>query len=158
MRVNILGKSKNKKITKTLLKEAVRYYCYLLKISKKVQRNLYLTIKFSDKLGYDTAATVENHCENGSKVFEICISTKEGFKPTLEALAHEMTHIEQWLSGSRYDYIRADGLVRWNKTIINNKKIDYWDEPWEVEAFGKQHGLYVRFIQHMKDKKKNAKS
>ena len=24
-------------------------------------------------------------------------------------------------------------------------KIDYWDYPWEIEAFGRQLGLFVRF-------------
>jgi len=26
-------------------------------------------------------------------------------------------------------------------------KIDYWDYPWEIEAFGRQLGLFVRFCE-----------
>ena len=26
-------------------------------------------------------------------------------------------------------------------------EIDYWDYPWEIEAFGRQLGLFIRFCE-----------
>jgi hypothetical protein len=41
--------------------------------------------------------------------------------------------------------------IYWNDTIWKNKKTEheYWDAPWEIEAFGREIGLYRRFLEHV---------
>ena len=38
-------------------------------------------------------------------------------------------------------------MVRFHKTKFELDDINYWDYPWEIEAFGKQLGLFVRFCE-----------
>ena len=40
------------------------------------------------------------------------------------------------------------GLVRFKGEKIHLELTDYWDYPWEIEAYGKQLGLFVRFCEH----------
>ena len=40
-----------------------------------------------------------------------------------------------------------DPKVRFMKTKYDMNDLDYWDYPWEIEAFGKQLGLFVRFCE-----------
>ena len=35
------------------------------------------------------------------------------------------------------------------KTKYDMNDLNYWDFPWEIEAFGKQLGLFVRFCEKM---------
>ena len=57
-----------------------------------------------------------------------------------------MVHVKQWAKGEMYEYAEQD-MVRFNKTKFNMANIDYWDYPWEIEAFGRQLGLFVRFCE-----------
>ena len=64
----------------------------------------------------------------------------------LISLAHEMVHVKQWVKNEMYEYCKRDE-VRFHSTKFNLSKIDYWDYPWEIEAFGRQLGLFVRFCE-----------
>ena len=64
----------------------------------------------------------------------------------LRTLAHEMVHVKQWAKGEMYEYVKS-GLIRFHKTKFDADNINYWDYPWEIEAFGKQLGLFVRFCE-----------
>ena len=71
------------------------------------------------------------------------------YNETLDAiftLAHEMVHVKQWAKGEMYEYTVPD-MVRFHKTKFNMADINYWDYPWEIEAFGRQLGLFVRFCE-----------
>ena len=32
--------------------------------------------------------------------------------------------------------------------------VEYWDHPWEIDAAGRELGLYIRFINHMVERGK----
>jgi len=57
-----------------------------------------------------------------------------------------MVHVKQWAKGEMYEYLKS-GLIRFHKTKFDADNINYWDYPWEIEAFGKQLGLFVRFCE-----------
>lgn len=64
-------------------------------------------------------------------------------KNSLETLAHEMIHVEQYDSGrlSIVKTIFGTNIKFEGKTYSN---IDYNLQPWEVEAFAKQKSLYKK--------------
>ena len=64
----------------------------------------------------------------------------------ITTVAHEMVHVKQWVKNEMYEYCKRDE-VRFHSTKFNLSKIDYWDYPWEIEAFGRQLGLFVRFCE-----------
>ena len=63
----------------------------------------------------------------------------------LTVLAHEMVHVKQYAKGEMKDYIRMKS-VKFQGKIYNDEEMDYWDHPWEIEAHGREKGLYYRFI------------
>jgi len=40
-------------------------------------------------------------------------------------------------------------MVRFKGEKVHMEITDYWDYPWEIEAYGKQLGLFVRFCEYM---------
>ena len=56
-------------------------------------------------------------------------------------LAHEMVHVKQYV---RHELKEP---TVWKGTNINTDKVEYWDLPWEIEAHGREIGLFVRWAQ-----------
>ncbi len=80
--------------------------------------------------------------------FEIRFSKKiKNNKRIIQTLAHEMVHIKQFAKGEMYDHMNAD-TIRWKRNTYNLREMSYWDYPWEIDAYGREMGLYVR----LKDK------
>ncbi len=63
----------------------------------------------------------------------------------LITLAHEMVHVKQWAKDEMYEYYNTPNMVRFKGEKMYQNEVDYWDYPWEIEAFGRQLGLFVRF-------------
>ena len=83
------------------------------------------------------------------KEFIIELDSTVKIRNILITLAHEMVHVKQWAKDEMYEYMNVAGLVRFKGEKIHLKETDYWDYPWEIEAYGKQLGLFVRFCEHM---------
>ena len=83
------------------------------------------------------------------KEFTINLDTTVNFRNLLINLAHEMVHVKQWAKDEMYEYTNTMGLVRFKGEKIHLELTDYWDYPWEIEAYGKQLGLFVRFCEYM---------
>jgi hypothetical protein len=81
----------------------------------------------------------------GSKptVFDIRIDKELPKSFLLKTLAHELTHAKQMAKGELIDL--KNGKVRWYKKIYDPENIDRWDHPWEIEAHGREIGLYNKW-------------
>ena len=110
-----------------------------LKIDINLRKNLI------DKEGCEGTATWEDE-NHRPKEFTIELDVSYSIRDALITLAHEMVHIKQWAKGEMYEYLKS-GLIRFHKTKFDADNINYWDYPWEIEAFGKQLGLFVRFCE-----------
>lgn len=64
---------------------------------------------------------------------------------TLKCLAHEFCHIRQSALGFKQDSLDGN-YVRWMGMLIDVSKIHYYDTPWEIDAHGREYGLYIRFL------------
>ena len=62
---------------------------------------------------------------------------------TLRTLFHEMTHVKQYMCGELFDY--ANGNVKHQGYVYEN--FDYWDCPWEIEAYGMSETMFHQFYQ-----------
>ena len=38
-----------------------------------------------------------------------------------------------------------DQLTKWRGKRINSDKVDYWVQPWEIDAYGRETGLLTKF-------------
>ena len=60
----------------------------------------------------------------------------------LETVAHEMVHVKQF---ARRELHPSND--EWYGKTYNPKKVSYWDLPWEIEAHGREVGLFVRWCE-----------
>ena len=79
-------------------------------------------------------------CVNQNE-YELEIDRTLTLRKLLTTVAHEMVHVKQ--------YVRRElvGDYTWQGKTINPKRCDYWDQPWEIEAHGRECGLFVRWAE-----------
>jgi hypothetical protein len=77
----------------------------------------------------------------GDNEYEIDIKRSLRMRDMLVTLAHELVHVKQYELGQL--------------TQDNEADFDYWDKPSEIEAHGRETGLFVRWAEQNKlaDKK-----
>jgi hypothetical protein len=78
--------------------------------------------------------------------FRITLNSKFKKRQTLISLAHEMAHVKQYAKGELTDETTRSP-VKWNRVPVPEDKIDYWDLPYEIDARGREEGLYYRFLE-----------
>lgn len=89
--------------------------------------------------------------------FVIRLDADMGKRKMLISLAHEMVHIKQYAKNEMRDMMRCSSSIKWHRETVNTDDVNYWDLPWEIEAHGREAGLYVRFRSQWLKEKKNAK-
>ena len=136
------------KYNRKLIEAATWWYAEKV-MSKRLMSGLKIDINLRknliDKEGCEGTATWEDE-NHRPKEFTIELDVSYSIRDALITLAHEMVHIKQWAKGEMYEYLKS-GLIRFHKTKFDADNINYWDYPWEIEAFGKQLGLFVRFCE-----------
>ena len=74
-------------------------------------------------------------------------------KNLLLNLGHELVHVKQYLNSEIFDYVSGD--VRYKDTIFDAAWLEdeeaYYDSPWEIEAYGREWGLYKTFCKKLKE-------
>lgn len=86
------------------------------------------------------------------RYFDIEIDADLSQKVTLEALAHELVHVKQYARGElRESYVASRTKVFWKGNRVDADSIDYWELPWEIEAHGRERGLYLYLMQYFND-------
>ena len=111
-------------------------------LNKKLTINIY----WDDDLHRDLEAETEWTDKNiFPKVFSIKLSKHvKNFRKIVQTIAHEMVHVKQFAKGEIYDH-KYRRTFKWGKQTFNIDTCDYWELPWEIEAFGREVGLYYRF-------------
>lgn len=79
--------------------------------------------------------------------FVLRIDTKQSYELFTKSLAHECVHIKQWAKGEMKSYERDYKMTRWHKEKVNVERVAYGELPWEIEAHGREYGLYVEFLE-----------
>lgn len=129
-----------------VLQYAATFYGQLL-LPVKYKR-IELSIYCREDLGDTEAETIWMDSNILPNEYEIKFSRKiKNMKRIVQTLAHEMVHVKQFAKGEMYDHMNAD-TIRWRRNTYNLREMNYWDYPWEIDAYGREMGLYVR----LKDK------
>mgnify|MGYP006122771867 FL=1 len=79
------------------------------------------------------------------RTFELEIDQTQPLRQLLETVAHEMVHVKQYARRELHPSKEA-----WLGKTVNPKKVSYWDLPWEIEAHGREVGLFVRYCEENK--------
>ena len=79
------------------------------------------------------------------RTFELEIDKSQSLRALLETVAHEMVHVKQYARRE----LNPNKEVWMGKTY-NPENVNYWDLPWEIEAHGREVGLFVRYCEENK--------
>jgi hypothetical protein len=140
MRVKIVGgtASQKKHIT------AMVKFC-AKKLMPRI-KNLDITVKMTnltDAYGY--CLSNEEIWTDRPRTFEIEVHRKMRLRRILEVVAHEMVHAKQYARGELYVGAR-NAKHRWQGKWMS-ENVNYWDHPWEIEAHGREAGLFIQYAE-----------
>ena len=85
---------------------------------------------------------------DNKRTFELEVDKSQPLRALLETVAHEMVHVKQYAKDELHEYTMKKGH-RYKGKFFSDK-LDYWDEPWEIEAHGRETGLFVRWAEKHK--------
>jgi hypothetical protein len=89
---------------------------------------------------------VEDDDEEIPNEFNIRLDSAMHNQALLRALAHEMVHVKQYVRGEMRD--AGHKIVVWKGKKHVSDGYTYWDQPWEIEAYGRETGLLEHFIRY----------
>lgn len=139
--MQLIFQGKNKKISNKEFVKMTKFFVGLL-LKKKERKNLILHISFEkdDKLKH-AYAYVQHMTKNE---YLIWVHPKSPIETQIESLAHELVHVKQFVKGE----VSKKNLVLISKALksMQTESTDYWDNPMEIEAFGRTPGLVHRWI------------
>jgi hypothetical protein len=143
---------KPKKVPIKLCKDAIKWYGQYL-LGNRLYHNIEITLEFDDA---ELNKNVYGYCDwndknDRARDFTITINPNLGKRNMLLVLAHEMVHVKQYAKGELKDFVRVK-RVKWKGKVYNEEKLDYWEQPWEIEAHGREKGLYYKFTDYMRSK------
>jgi hypothetical protein len=126
---------------KPFVERAALFYSKELVPNSRIRNNCYVEIKFDENIKEYGFASVEKYnTRKQPRKFLIEIHPHIGSRRILETLAHEMVHVKQYIQDETNDQ-----LSKWRGKKINSDKVDYWVQPWEIDAYGRETGLLTKF-------------
>ena len=149
MLVTIKG---SKKEYRDLVRRAAWYYAEKL-MGKRLLKTLEIDIKLIRNMSAKTdceGTCIWNEWEDLKKTpreFTIELDSSISIRNILTNLAHEMVHVKQWVKGEMYEYSSNSNMIRFMKKKYDMNDMDYYDYPWEIEAFGRQLGLFIHWCE-----------
>jgi hypothetical protein len=127
---------------KPYVMRAVQYFGDYLIPNKNLSKHLNVKVKFTNKIKDIGYAEIDGYnSQNKPRDFIVTIHSNVGARVILETLAHEMVHVKQFVYGET-----NETLSKWLDFKIDSDKVDYWDLPWEIEAYGREAGLLTKFV------------
>jgi hypothetical protein len=151
MQITITGMVGKRK-EKAELKEAAEFFAAQL-MDPRMVRNLMLDIDVIDKLDVDGECVSEDDTRN-PRWFTISLKRDADINEMIKVLGHEMVHVKQYAKnelGKELALARGGkGLkitTRWQGKLWypKSKEHAYFDCPWEIEAYGREIGLFYKW-------------
>jgi len=107
---------------------------------------------------YAEVEWVDNSRQPRKFKISIFYDSKPNLLYTIASLAHEMVHVKQYVKNELVDLVSTD----FNVSVYKNKKynlakVNYHDQPWEIEAYGRTPGLIREYFNKVKLSKKLLK-
>lgn len=131
-----------------IIDQACNYYLGLM-MPRHAYNRLRLHIHFKNRKGMKgdegTCLVLESDRRNTPYEFELEINRDNNTKTILFNLAHELVHVKQFALREL-----DENQTKWFGRHVDDEKVDYWDLPWEIDAYGRERGLYMRFVREYK--------
>jgi hypothetical protein len=140
-----------------ILAEAARFFAKEL-LGSRMAKNLIIDIEVLKKFDVEGCCGNEDETKR-SRWFTISLKDRK-IGDMIQTLAHEMVHVKQYvrneLGNKSVLVCRGDKIVlrsQWMGEVWEPKGNEdaYFDAPWEIEAYGRERGLAVRFMKYNKE-------
>jgi hypothetical protein len=144
MIVSVRG-AKDRELIK-LFKSAANFYADEL-LSPHLSKNINLRIEVKDL--QDAGGFCDPSEDNYPylpREFTIEIGKTKKRIHMFIALAHEMVHLKQFAKGEMKDRFYKHKYVKVWQGQYYEQDISYWDQPWEIEAYGLENSLVAKFL------------
>ena len=132
------------------LEEAARFFAAQLLHPRTVQ-NIEIDLEIVRTLDVEGECVSEDDHKN-PRYFTIRLR-QQPIEDMIRVLGHEMVHVKQYAKNELSKQFRvARGGVRigsmWHGQWWDpkGKEDGYWDAPWEIEAYGREVGLYHKWF------------
>lgn len=153
--MHILVKGKSAALSAKEVRFAVKFFAMML-MTKRMAESLSIEVTFvNDKHDKAHASMTWIDRNVRPKVYDVELNAKMGKRRLLIALAHEMVHIKQFAKGEMKDYVsekKYRQFVKWRNEDFSSDMM-YWERPWEIEAYGRELGLYEMYKTEIREKK-----
>jgi hypothetical protein len=148
-RLIVNGRPTGKNVDHNLIRNSIIYFeKTLFECHADALNQIELSINFIPGLQKQFSSTGFSSWADGPinpKKFIIELDNGLDYKTALITAAHEFTHVKQYATGEKQDSL--DGMtVRWFGMKITVDDMHYYDHPWEIEAHGREYGMYDRYI------------
>ena len=156
MKISIKGGTKSQqKYVRSITKFCVKK---LMPRMDSLELNIRLR-NFGKDDSYGYCLATDNADLARPREFDIDINSTKKLRTLLETVAHELVHVKQFARGELYQStvtMKHRWCGRWYQRTPN-----YWNQPWEWEASGREKGLFVQWaeaerIGHLKWTQENA--
>lgn len=159
MEISVYG-TKNKKLISEL-SDAAEFFARCLMHGRMVD-NLELDIEVENKLEVQGCCVNEDGTTR-SRFFTVQLR-KDNIDEMIQTLAHEMIHVKQHAKNEHVKrFATAKGGLKiesyWMGKLWrpSNGEVDFYDAPWEVEAYGREVGLMHRWVKYKEKRQKSLK-
>ena len=86
--------------------------------------------------------------EDTNRMFTIDVQKDLSLRDFITTICHEMVHVKQYARNEMCDSNTFHtNKTSWKSTSVCTKSTEYWDLPWEIEAHGREVGLFIRWAQ-----------
>ena len=139
----IIIRGNPRKVGKEHIREAVEWF--INHLLKKLSPNIKIYLHIKDNFYIDNhqyGDVVPTNDNQPPRTFTIRVDAHLGYRRMIVSLAHECVHIKQF---ARKELSYGSGGWLWNGELHPFDKVDYWECPWEIEAIGREPGLYIKW-------------
>lgn len=144
MRITISGKHRS--LDNQTIRKALHYFAKELMPNKHV--GVCVSVEVTHTLrkneGIDGGLSWQGKSGRRPRDFVLEIDARQGKRTALRILAHEMVHVKQYVLGELRDGESKKHVTWRGKRHPAHEDDRYWSLPWEIEAYGREPGLYYR--------------
>ena len=85
----------------------------------------------------------------------ITISPSLSVRGIMLAVIHETVHVKQYATGELRD--TSSGFTYFRSKKYLEKDVAYYERPWEIDAFGREYGIFSEYVKQNADRLKGVR-
>ena len=136
------GKKKERELI-----EDLAFFCVKKLMPRK--KNLEVNISIKRNMIEDEGMFAGVVDTDNTNTFDMELDSSMSLRKKLLSVAHEMVHVKQFTRGE-LTHTNKLTVKRWYGKDFHDSK--YWECPWEIEAYGRELGLFTMWVEENKIK------